>query len=56
MFTNVRVYMTSKSENGNRIWFESNLTGNLRVLMLQYVGVPISAIRLNAVDKGGLER
>ena len=48
--------MTSKFEKGDRKWFESNLTGNLRILLLQHVGVPISAIRLNAVEKGGIER
>ena len=39
-----------------RKWSETKLAGNLRIFLLEHVGVPLSAVRLNAEDKSGLER
>lgn len=57
-FKNVCIYVTNKFDGGTvRKWSETGLKGNLRVMLLEEIcGLPIAAIRLNAVEDDGLER
>jgi len=57
-FKNVGVYMTNKVDGGRvRKWSETGIKGNLRLMHLEEIcGLPIAAIRLNAIDYEGLER
>lgn len=50
--------MTNKIDGGRvRKWSETDLKGNLRVMLLEEIaGLPIASVRLNAVDNDGLER
>lgn len=57
-FKNVRVYMTNKVDGGRvRKWSETGLKGILKIMLLEEIsGLPISSVRLTAVDNDGIER
>jgi hypothetical protein len=55
-YNNVRIFMTDKGAGRVRKWSDTRMIGTLRIILLEDVGVPITAIRLVAVDSNGLER
>jgi hypothetical protein len=53
-FKDVSVFVTTQV-SGKRKWSDTLLHGNLRVMLLEHVGVPIASVRMNAVG-GDLQR
>ena len=45
-FTDVQVYFTCKNAY-RRSWSDTGIHGNLRVMLLEHIGVPISCVRIH---------